>query len=140
MTREPILLVGAGGHSRVCIDVIEQEGRFVVKGLVGLPKEVGLRILDYPVLATDEGLPKLLADCANVLIAVGQIKTPDQRIRFFDLLQQNNCVLPTIVSPRAYVSSHAILEVGTIVMHGDRCVIGIGQQVLANCETGVSMS
>ena len=26
MTPEPILLVGAGGHSRACIDVIEQEG------------------------------------------------------------------------------------------------------------------
>jgi hypothetical protein len=39
MTRDPILLVGAGGHARACLDVIEQEGRFVVKGLVGLPKE-----------------------------------------------------------------------------------------------------
>jgi len=34
--------------------VIEQEGRFVVKGLVGLPKEVGLAILNNPVLGTDE--------------------------------------------------------------------------------------
>ena len=76
MTREPILLVGAGGHSRACIDVIEQEGRFVVKGLVGLPKEVGLGILDYLVLGTDEGLPKLLADCANVLITVGANQDP----------------------------------------------------------------
>ena len=50
MTRDPILLVGAGGHARACLDVIEQEGRFVVKGLVGLSKEVGLAILNNPVL------------------------------------------------------------------------------------------
>ena len=203
MTRDPILLVGAGGHARACLDVIEQEGRFVVKGLVGLPKEVGSSILNNPVLGTDEDLSTLLGHCANAIIAVGQIKTPDPRIRLFDLLQQNNCTLPTIVSPRAYVSPHANLEAGTIVMHGavinagavvgknciinsqslvehdvviadhchiataatinsgvcigtgtfigsnssvkqgvsigDRCVIGMGQQVLANCKTGICM-
>ena len=203
MTRDPILLLGAGGHARACLDVIEQEGRFVIKGLVGLPKEVGSAILNSPVLGTDEDLPKLLGNCANAIIAVGQIKTPDPRIRLFDLLQQNSCALPTIVSPRAYVSPHANLGMGTIVMHGavinagvvveknciinsqslvehdsviadhchiataatinsgvcistgtfigsnssvkqgvsigDRCVIGIGQQVLANCKTGVCM-
>ena len=30
MPRDLILLVGAGGHARACIDEIEQEGRFVV--------------------------------------------------------------------------------------------------------------
>ena len=203
MTRDPILLVGAGGHARACLDVIEQEGRFVVKGLVGLPKEVGSAIFNSPVLGTDEDLSTLLGHCSSAIIAVGQIKTPDPRIRLFNLLQQNNCVLPTIVSPQAYVSPHANLEAGTIVMHGavinagavvgknciinsqslvehdvviadhchiataatinsgvcigtgtfigsnssvkqgvsigDRCVIGMGQQVLANCKTGICM-
>ena len=45
----PNLTVKAGDHVRACLDVIEQEGRFVVKGLVGLPKEVGLAILNNPV-------------------------------------------------------------------------------------------
>ena len=131
MTREPILLVGAGGHSRACIDVIEQEGRFAIKGLVGLPKEVGSSIFDYPVLGTDEDLPILLNDCANALIVVGQIKTPEPRIRLFNLLQQNNCVLPTIVSPHAYISPHANLDAGTIVMPG--AVINAGAVVGKNC-------
>ena len=116
MIRDPILLVGAGGHARVCLDVIEQEGRFVVKGLVGFPKEVGSAILNSPVLGTDEDLSTLLGDCVNAIIAVGQIKTPDPRIRLFDLLQQNSCALPTVVSPRAYVSPHANLEKGKSCM------------------------
>jgi N,N'-diacetyllegionaminate synthase len=49
VSQESIVLVGAGGHARACIDVIEREGYFVVKGLVGLPREVGSRILGYPV-------------------------------------------------------------------------------------------
>jgi sugar O-acyltransferase (sialic acid O-acetyltransferase NeuD family) len=203
VSHEPILIVGAGGHARACIDVIEQEERFAIKGLVGLAKEVGVRILDYPVLGTDEDLPALLSDCTNALITVGQIKTPEPRVRLFSLLQKYGCASPVIVSPRAYVSPHAKLGAGTIVMHGavinagavvgknciinsqslvehdvviedhchiataakingrvhickgtfigsnssvrqcinigERCVIGMGQQVLADCETGVCM-
>lgn len=131
MTRESILLVGAGGHAKACIDVIEQEERFVVKGLVGLPEEVGSRILGYPVLGTDEDLPALLGDCSNALVVVGQIKTPEPRMRLFDLLQQSGCGLPVIVSPLGYVSPHAKLDAGTIVMHGG--IVNAGTVVGKNC-------
>ena len=131
MTQDPILLVGAGGHAKACIDVIEQEGHFVVKGLVGFPEEVGSAILNSLVLGTEEDLSTLLGHCSNAIVAVGQIKTPDPRIRLFNLLQKNNCVLPTIVSPHAYVSPHANLEAGTIVMHG--AVLNAGAVVGKNC-------
>ena len=84
MIQELILLVGAGGHARACIDVIEQEERFTVKGLVGLSHEIGSKILGYPVLGTDEDIPALLKDCKNILIATGQIENPESRIRLFE--------------------------------------------------------
>jgi len=131
VTREPILLVGAGGHAKACIDVIEQDGHFSVKGLVGLPHEVGSRILDYPVLGTDADLLTLLGDCNKTLITVGQIKTSELRISLFDLLQKNSCILPIIVSPNAYISPHAQLGEGTIVMHG--AIVNAGAEVGRNC-------
>lgn len=131
MTKVPILLVGAGGHAGACIDVIEQEGRFIVAGLVGLRPEVGTRKFGYSVLGTDADLPALLGDYVYALVSVGQIKTPEPRIRLFDLLQQNGCTLPVIVSPRAYVSPHASLGAGTIVLHG--AVVNAGAAVGRNC-------
>lgn len=131
MIRVPILLVGAGGHARVCIDVIEQEGRFAVVGLVGLPDEVGTKILGYPVLGTDAELPDLLGGSAHALVAVGQIKTPEARMRLFDLLEQGGCTLPAIVSPQAYVSAHATVGAGTIVMHG--AIVNAGAVIGRNC-------
>lgn len=131
MTKAPVLLVGAGGHARACIDVLEQEGRFAVAGLVGLPHEVGTQMLGHPVLGTDADLPALLGDYAHALVAIGQIKTPEPRMRLFNLLEQNGCALPVIVSPRAYVSSHATLGAGTIVMHG--AIVNAGAVVGRNC-------
>lgn len=131
MTKAPILLVGAGGHARACIDVIEQEGRFAMAGLVGLPHEVGTRVLGYPVLGTDADLSTLLGDYAHALVSVGQIKTSEPRMRLFDLFEQSGYALPVIVSPRAYVSPHATLGAGTIVMHG--AVVNAGAAVGRNC-------
>lgn len=131
MTQASILLVGAGGHARACIDVIEQEGRFAIAGLVGLPDEVGSRVHGYQVLGMDNDLPSLLSNYTHALVTVGQIKTPEPRIRLFNLLQQNRCSLPVIVSPRAYVSPHATLNPGTIVMHG--AVVNAGAFLGRNC-------
>lgn len=131
MKSENILLLGAGGHARSCIDVIEQEGRYTVGGLVGLEREVGLQVMGYSVLGVDDDLPDLLPRFESVLITVGQIKSPEERMRLHEILQANHCNLPVIISPRAYVSPYAQVGAGTIVMHG--AVINAGARIGRNC-------
>lgn len=131
MSKPQILLIGAGGHARACIDVIEQEDRFAVAGLLGLPEEVGASVLGYPVLGTDQELPALARKFGNAMVTVGQIKTPEPRTRLFTALQETRCVLPSIVSPLGYVSRHAIVGAGSIVMHG--AVVNAGAVVGRNC-------
>ena len=131
MNKPPILLVGAGGHARACIDVIELEGRFTIAGLVGLREEVGTRVLGYPVLGTDQDLPAMLSDVRHALVTIGQIKTPELRMRLFNAIEQQGGTLPVIVSPRAHVSQHAALGAGTIVMHG--AIVNAGATVGRNC-------
>jgi sugar O-acyltransferase (sialic acid O-acetyltransferase NeuD family) len=131
MTAPTLLLVGAGGHATACIDVIEAGGRFTVIGLVGSPVEVGTKVLGYPVLGTDEDLQDLFVSHPRALVAVGHVKSPDQRIRLFERLQGAGFELPVIVSPLAYVSKHATLGAGTIVMHG--AIVNAGASVGRNC-------
>ena len=131
MNGRSILLVGAGGHARACIDVIEQEGRYKIGGLVGLPGEVGSHVLNYPVLGTDEDLRSLLEAHAFALVTVGQIKSPEPRIQLFQLLERLAFSFPVIVSPRAHVSPHAIVAAGTIVMHG--AIVNAGAAIGRNC-------
>ena len=126
-----MILVGAGGHAQACIDVLEVEGRFTIAGLVGHAAEVGGSVLGYPVLGTDTDLPALAASHAFALVAIGQIKTPDIRMRAFEHLRRLGFQLPVIVSPRAYVSRHAAVGAGTIVMHG--AVVNAAAQVGCNC-------
>lgn len=127
-SKPPIVLFGAGGHAAACIDVIEQEARFSIAGLFGLAGEVGGAVLDYRIIGTDDDLPSVANRCGNALVAIGQIKSPDIRVRTFEEMKRCGFVFPSIISPRAYVSPHAKLGEGTIVMHGAivnaRAVIG----------------
>lgn len=131
MSSRCILLVGAGGHARACIDVMELEGRFEVAGLIGLPEEVGQRVLDYPVLFGDEELERLVEKYPRAMVTVGQIRTPSPRIRLFESLVGYGYELPTCVSPLAHVSRHASIGRGTIVMHG--AIVNAGAVVGENC-------
>jgi sugar O-acyltransferase (sialic acid O-acetyltransferase NeuD family) len=131
LSSPPILLVGAGGHARACIDVIEQTGCFTIAGLIGTEDQAGVKILGYSVLGIDQDVPRLIEEYSHGLVTVGQIKHPDIRIRLFTLLQQSGAALPAIVSPRAYVSPHAALAAGTIVMHG--AIVNAGATVGRNC-------
>jgi sugar O-acyltransferase (sialic acid O-acetyltransferase NeuD family) len=126
-----ILLVGAGGHAASCIDVIEQHGGFTVVGLIGEAHEVGQSVLNYPVLGTDADLPALIAHHRNALVTVGQIKSPQLRMRLFERLKRLGATLPAIISPRGYVSPHARVGEGTIVMHG--AVVNARASVGNNC-------
>lgn len=131
MSRPAIIMVGSGGHARACIDVIEAEGRFRVAGLIGLSHEVGLENMGYPVLGTDNDLPGLVKEVQSALVTVGQIETPQPRMRLFRQLLELGYELPTIVSPNARISRHAMLAGGTIIMHG--VLINAGARIGRNC-------
>lgn len=131
MSKPSLILIGAGGHARSCIDVIEQQGQFHIVGLVGLVEQKHATQLGYSVIASDDELPSLVNTYSYALITVGQIKSADQRIRLFQKVRQLGFSLPVIISPTAHVSRHAIIDAGTIVMHG--AIVNAGAKVGGNC-------
>ena len=128
---EPILIVGAGGHAAACIDVIEQDNRYRIAGVIGLAGEVGGAVAGHAVVGTDRDLGNLRAGCRSAVVAVGQIVSADARVRLFDQLAAAGFELATIVSPRAYVSRHASIGAGTMVMHG--AIVNARARIGRNC-------
>ena len=131
MSKPKLILIGAGGHAHACIDVIEQHGGYQIVGLVGMPEEMHTLHLGYAVIATDSDLPQLAKDYPYALITVGQIQTPDHRIRLHQQANKLGFQLPAIIAPSAHVSHHATVGLGSIVMHG--AIINAGARVGSNC-------
>jgi sugar O-acyltransferase (sialic acid O-acetyltransferase NeuD family) len=131
MRKSELIVIGAGGHSRSCIDTIEQEGKYKIGGLVGLSKEVGSSQFGYEVLATDSELVELAKQYQYAFVAIGQIHSPKPRIQLYEELLAAGFALPSIIAPSAYVSPHAKVGAGTIVMQG--AILNAGVVVGINC-------
>ena len=129
--KEKIILIGGGGHCKACIDVIEQLGKFSIEGIIDVPDKLHHKLLGYTIIATDDELPQLVNENVNFLITLGQIKNPEIRIKIFEKLKDLSAKLPIIISPLAYVSRHAQIDEGTIVMH--HALINAGAHVGKNC-------
>jgi sugar O-acyltransferase (sialic acid O-acetyltransferase NeuD family) len=112
-----IVLIGGGGHCKSVIDVIEQEGLFKIIGIVDKPELLGTNVLGYQVIGNDSDLESLAKIHTYALVTVGQIKSPDLRIKLFNLALNSGFILPSVISPRAYVSKHASIGKGVVIMH-----------------------
>ena len=131
MSKPNLILIGAGGHARACIDAVEQEGNYKIVGLVGLAQEVGSKHFSYDVIATDAEMRELVEHYQFALITIGQIQSAEHRIRLYAQAQDAGFTFPTVIAPTAYVSPHSTIGKGTIVMHG--AVINAGALVGNNC-------
>ena len=97
--KEKIILIGGGGHCKSCIDVIEQEGRFQIEGIVDVPEKVHQKVLGYEIIAADEDLALIAKEYSNFLITLGQIRSAHKRTLFFNSLRELGVRFPVTYSP-----------------------------------------
>jgi sugar O-acyltransferase (sialic acid O-acetyltransferase NeuD family) len=133
MNKEPIILIGGGGHCRSVIDVIESQGQYEIFGIVDMPDKVGTKVLGYPIIGSDseKELKEFKAQCPNFLVTVGQVKSAQLRKKIFHRIKVAGGQLPIIISPKAHVSKHAKVEEGTVIHHF--AMINANAKVGVNC-------
>ena len=131
MSKQDLILIGAGGHAIACIDAIEQQGTYSIAGLIGLAEETHTLCCGYRIIGTDTHFSEIHQLYSNAHIAIGQIKTAVLRKNLFEELVKIGFNMPVIVSPFAYVSKHVNIGAGSIVMHG--AIINAGAQIGENC-------
>jgi len=124
-----IILIGAGGHCTSCIDVIEKQKKFNIIGLIDNNKKKSL--LGYKIIGSDKEIKKFSKKVYYALVTTGHIKNSKIRENLFKKFLKNGFKFPAVISPLSYVSKHASIGDGTIVMHG--AIINAGAKVGKNC-------
>lgn len=148
MPKPWILLIGGGGHAKACIDVIEQEGKYRIYGIIDGPalRNNQTRVFNYPILGGDEILESTFKKVQCAFIAVGQITTPTPRVNIYQNLKRIGYNLPHIISPLAHIARNVQISEGSIIMHhalintnakvGKVCIINSKALVEHDCEVG----
>jgi sugar O-acyltransferase (sialic acid O-acetyltransferase NeuD family) len=131
MKKPKIILVGAGGHCCSCIDIIEQTGKFTISGLIEKKNAARESVLNYSILGYDDELEKFREFIDYCLVTIGHIKSSKPRESIYQKLKALNFIFPVIVSKTAYVSKHAVIGEGTIIMH--QAIVNAGAKVGNNC-------
>ena len=131
-----IILIGFGGHSRSCIDVINSEAKFKVAGYVDNNKNLKISNKEILYLGKDNDLSYLRTKFDYAHIAIGQIKDYKKRKNIYHNLKNLNFILPTIKSNYSTISKNSLIADGTIIMHqavvnshvkiGSNCIINTG--------------
>ena len=129
-----IILIGGGGHCISCIEIIEQNGSYNIKGILDLPNMVGKDVLGYPIIGTDNDIEKYINDDVSFCITIGQVTAGDNlRKNIYKRIKSIGAKTPTIISPYSKVSKHSSIGDGTVILSnvlinassivGDNCII-----------------
>ena len=129
--KEKIILIGGGGHCKSVIDVIEQENRFEIAGIIEKYVGESEAVLGYPLIGTDDALEQLRKEYDYAFVTIGHIASNRVRVKLFEKLKALDFKIPVIISPLAYISKHAQVEEGTVVMH--HALVNAGVRVGKNC-------
>lgn len=130
MNKEKIILIGGGGHCKSVIDVIESAGLFVIIGIIDTKKNIGKEVLNYKIIGTDDDLPEMIKLYKNFHITIGHILSNTKRVNSFNKIKLLNGIFPAIISPSAFVSKHAEIGEGSIIMH--HVLINAGAKIGCN--------
>lgn len=131
--REKLVLFGAGGHAKVVIDIVEQQGNFEIAGLLDDdPRHQGKGLFGYPVLGTRADLPALRS--AQLCHAIVTIGDNAERAAVAAHLHQLGWRFASAIHPRASVGRGVEIGAGSVIMAG--CVVNadasLGAHVIVN--------
>lgn len=144
-TKNPVVVVGGGGHAKVLASVLRKLG-YILVGYTD-PEDRG-SILGMSYLGNDGILRELVGGGLGVLaaIGVGKVDASDFRSRLASQVQALGYRFPPIVSPQAILNEEvefgdgaavfdgAVVNSGTVV--GRLCIINTNSTVEHDCRLG----
>ncbi len=130
--RLKVLLIGAGGHCKVILDLLLKSKEFDVIGIIDLKECIGSNIFGVPIIGTDLDLPKFYKNGVKYcFISVGSVGDPNLRVKLYGLARKSGFKFPNLIHPSALVSPRATLGDGNYIAPG--VVINAGTQIGNNC-------
>ena len=115
LTSPPVLVIGAGGHAKVVIELVRAAGAYEIIGLID-QNCLDPAILDVPILGTEEDIPRLRREgITHAFVGIGNNQ---RRLKTGYYLRQIEFKIINAISPAAIISPSARLGDGIAVMAG----------------------
>ena len=127
-----VLIFGAGGHAKMCIDIIKQTQTHSIIGIVDDNVAVSTSVFDVPVLGKRHTIDTLIEKgLKNIILGIGGVLTKGLRKKIFISIKKSKLHIPTIIHPTASVEPSVVLGEGNQIMQG--AIVGSHVTIGNNC-------
>lgn len=147
--RMNVAILGAGGHAKMCIDLIRALGEWHIVGILDTIHPIGSEVMGVPVIGHDtevdfqwlrnEGVQEMVN-------GIGLVENHRKRGAIHTRLRGAGFRLPNLIHPRAIVEPSSSMGTGNQIMAGaivgsdvsigDGCIINSGCIVSHDCRIG----
>src|SRR5690606_22795096 len=122
---ENILIIGASGHAKVIVDIIERQNQYRIQGFLDTYKQKGERLFNYPILGTENDLNNIAEkyEVYGCFIAIGdnytrkimarKIKALNSEIKFI------NAIHPSAIIGKKVRLGHGIAIMPGVIINSD---------------------
>lgn len=133
-----IVIVGAGGHAKVTINVIQSLGQhYEIVGIIGLEHEIGAKVNGVTVIGNDDKLFELLKNDINyACIGLGSVGDNTKRKGLYEKANEIGYKFPSLIHKKAIaygkveefngvqIMAGAIVQIDSVI--GENTIINTG--------------
>ncbi|WP_375587819.1 acetyltransferase [Flagellimonas aurea] len=114
-----VVIFGASGHAKVCIDILERSGGYEIIGLLDSLKPKGLKVFGYPILGDFTVVPDLLERTPELefFVAIGDNWSRYQVVQKLIEIHPN-AIFVNAIHPNSIIGKGVKLGHGVMVMAG----------------------
>lgn len=136
ISMKKMFVVGAGGHAKVIVDIIQENSEYEVVGLID--QKEGMGFWDIPILGNDQDLQRLRKEM-NVNYAFVALGNGELREKVTKRVLDAGYKIINVISKNAVISSRATLGIGTVIMSGAvvNADVTIGDGCIINTNASV---
>lgn len=136
--KKPIILLGAGGHARVLLDTLLQADKKVI-GIVDQQITKNNKILNIPILGTDDELDKFAPNSIQLVNGIGSIGDTEKRTQIYNKLIKKGYEFANVIHPSITLANEIKLGQGIEIMAGAVIQTGcnIGDNSIINTQASI---
>lgn len=127
-----LVIYGGGGHAKMCIDMIQQSGKYNVVGIIDDNLKISTKVFNIPVLGKSNRIEALIEEGLKyMVVGVGGVLSKGLRQQIFTKLTSKGLLIPNIIHPSASMEPTVTLGEGNQIMQG--AILGSNVKVGNNC-------
>jgi len=145
--KNKLLLIGAGGHCKVILDMLLEFKEYEAAGIIDIKERVGGNVFGVPIVGIDSDLPKFAKKGIKYcFISIGSVGNANLRSKLYDYASKAGFRFPNLIHPSALVSLKASLGDGNYIAPGviinagtrigNNCILNTGAIVEHDCKVG----